>query len=194
MELLLKITSILSLLFYYLLKTEKKNTAYIIILLNSCFLSYFLITEKLETFGINHVIIGSWLMIVNRAIYTIIPLREIIKFSNKTTLLYLSIFAVPVFIVLNLVFSFLGKFSTTTIIIGILLGSMCCFSFIRFLKTNTKSNVHYFIGLLILAIADCLIVYNQFISYDIYVVVFYNILYFASRYFICNSFIEKSNI
>ena len=189
-ELIFKLGADISLLVFYLASTKKINKWYLFVLIDYCLMAYFLIYDGTLLFGVDYLLIGTFLMIFNRIFYIAVPLKSIYKIQKKKLFTYSLLFFIPAFVALPLIISFLNQFSIFAIIIGVLSALMCSFAFLRNLTFNSSKNAMFFIALLILAIADFLIVYNKFILYDIFIVITYSTLYYLSRYLICKSLIK----
>lgn len=158
-------------------------------------MTYFLISDNSKNSNIsNNLLIGSAFMIINKFIYSLISIKAIPKFLKKENIIILIIFMIPPLGILPLIDSFLINFSTITIIIGVLSTLTVFLAFIKCLANHTIANTFFLIGLFILIIADIFNLYNKFVSYELYMVIIYNIIYYVSWLLICISMIKQKSL
>ncbi len=187
LELGFKLTSIISLLFFYLTKTKRINVWYILILIFSCFYTFFLV------YDVEFLALGTFLMIVNRAIYVIIAQQLMVKVNRKKLILYLLTFLIPVAVIFPQLKSHLKGLSYPILAIGLLSALMCSLAFANYLKKMNTQNKFFLLGLLLLVIADILITFNKFIDYKFYYVIIYTSIYYLARYLICKAMIVEKD-
>ena len=187
LELFFKLASIISLLLLYLKKTKKINVWYILILVFSCFYTFFLIYDT------DFLAIGTFLMIVNRAIYVIIALKLMLRINYKKVTIYLLTFLIPVVVIFPQLKEHLEGLSFPILTIGLLSALMCALAYTNYLKKMNHQNKFFLLGLLLFVIADILITINRFIDYKFYFVVIYTSIYYVARYLICSAMINEKN-
>lgn len=187
LELTFKLASIISLLLLYLKKTKKISVWYILILVFSCFYTFFLIYDA------DFIAYGTFLMVVNRAIYVIIALKLMSVINYKKITIYLLTFLIPVVVIFPQFKSHLEGLSSPILAIGLLSALMCALAFTNYLKKMNTQNKLFLFGLLLLVIADILITINRFIDYKFYFVIIYTSMYYLARYLICNAMINEKN-
>ncbi|TYP98777.1 YhhN-like protein [Tenacibaculum adriaticum] len=186
-EMVIKLLSLISLSFLYLSRSKKINYWYLLVLLCS------IVSDAFLVFDDAFLIIGTLFLLINRVLYIIIARRAFFETEHKTLLLYF----LPFFAVFAIVFpqlkSYLGELSYTILIMGLLSTIMALFAFINYLNKMTIKNKFFFLGMLIITIADILIAFNKFIDYKLLYVIFYTILYYIARYLICKAMIVEKN-
>jgi len=190
-ELLLKLTSILSLLGLYVSKRERINYLYVLIILFSCISSSLLIYEKNYFLEVSLLTIGTSCLAINKFLFLIICIKN----SNSSRLNRYGIFLIPFLITAIIFYSqiniHLSDLSNLTVIISILYVLLACIAFGNYLTRMTVDNKYFFLGILVLILADVLILYNQFVAYNFIFVATYTSLYFVSRFFICYALIKR---
>ena len=187
-ESILKLVSILSLALFYFKNTTHLNYWYLTVLFCSCLSSTFLVFDAV------FLAMGTYLLLFNRVLYIIISRRALLVLNRKKILLPLTLFLIPVLIIFPELKSYLGNLSLTILLIGITSAIMASFAFINYLEVMKKENQYFLGGILLFVIADILIAYNKFVSYNLAVVIFYTSIYFIARYFVCKAMLlEKRN-
>jgi len=184
-ELLIKLTSIFILFFYYITKTKAINYYYVLVMLLSCFVSSFLI------YDITYLLLGASLMFANRILYVLISRKAMRKVNYKMLVTFFLIFLIPVVVIYPQLKTNLGQL--TYPVLGIALTSviMCSFAFVNYFTKMIIKNKFYVFGMLLFVFADTLMVYNSFINYNIIYVIIYTSVYYLARYLVCESLIVE---
>lgn len=182
-ELILKLLSILSLIFMYLNKTRIINYYYLLILLFSMTSDAFLISSE------DFLFIGSLPLIANRFLYIIIASKAIIQTKLKFLILYLLLSLLVFVVIYTILKPYIQEIVEIFIVMGLSSVVMVLFAYINYLNKMNRRNKLYFMGLFLLVFADILMTFNNFIDYHIMYVFSYTFIYYIARYLICDSMI-----
>ena len=144
-------------------------------------------------FDVIYLVIGTFLMLVNRILYSVIARRALLGGDYKKLIMFLFIFFIPILIIFPQLKSSLNELTYPILVIGILSAIMCTFSCVNYFNKMTASNKNYILAMFLFVIADVLMVYNQFIMYKIYFVIIYTSIYYLARYLVCKAMIVYKN-
>lgn len=188
-----ELIGIVSLICFYINTTEKINNLYLTVLIISCIFPYLFIYNTYSLFSIESLYIGTFLITVNKILYSIIAIKSIKKINKKNItkfIVILGIYLLPILIIIPLISSFLKGFLIPTIIVSILDALMCYFAFLKFFSKPSNKNILYLIALTLLVIVDFLFVYNKFVSRNLIIIIAFSSITFISRFLICMAMIE----
>lgn len=188
-----ELIGIVSLICFYINATKKINNLYLAVLIISCIFPYLFINNTATIFGIELLYIATFLIAINKILYSIISLKEIKKINQKNITSYiiiLGIYILPILIVVPFISSFLKGFLLPTIIVSIIDALMCYFAFLRFFSNPLQKNLFYLIALTLFVIVDFLFVYHKFISSSLIIAMAFSTLVYISRFLICIAMVQ----
>jgi len=185
LEFVIKLVTLFSLSFLYLESTTKVNYWYVLILLFS------ILSDSLFVFADNFLFEALFLLITNRFLYLIIIHPSILKYSVKKIIFYAVPFVFTFGMIYLVLYEYVQEIQLSVFILGVLSIVVLLFSFIDLLNKNSKKTLYFFIGVLILPIADILTAIANYIDEHFSYIVIYHYMYYVARFMILKSMLLR---
>ncbi len=185
LEIIFKISALMSLAFLYLNRVQNVNFYYIGVILIS------IIDDSLMTFENLYLDLIMVLLVLEKVLYTLI-IKDIFK---KYSLAKIVLYTMPHFITGSIIFFFfsniIGVFDIQLFLAYIFIVGIGGLTFVNVIDKNTLKSRLLFFGVFLMSIGDILIALSLFIGRNVSYLIAYYIMYFVGRYLICNAMFFK---